>query len=168
MKHIILIATALALTPQAMAKQEAKAQNPIFGVWETARVPEEGENNIAHIKIEACKNDPKNICGKVVWTEIQKDPETGKPPLDKNNTDENLRSRPVMCIQTLTDFEPTGELNTYDNGQLYSSRTGKTYSGHMTLKDPDHLLLTGSVMLGLFSRTTTWTRVKSPSKDPCR
>src|SRR3990167_2819066 len=148
-------------------KESAKSENPFFGVWETQRVPEEGEDRIARIKIDACKDNPKNICGHVVWTEVQIDPDTGKPPLDKFNSDESLRSRPVLCIQTLKDFEPGEKPNTYENGKLYSSRKGKTYNGSMEMKDNDHLLLTGGVLFGLISRTTTWTRVKDHVKDPC-
>jgi uncharacterized protein (DUF2147 family) len=148
--------------------QEAAADNgSVFGVWETARVPEEGEVNIGHVKLEPCKNDAKKVCGKLIWSEIKIDPETGKPPLDKYNSDESLRGRSVICVQSVIDMEPTGEPNSWANGQLYSSRTGKTYSGSMVLKDKDHLDLTGSVLMGLISRTTTWKRVANEN-DPCK
>lgn len=146
---------------------EASDQSSIYGTWLTARVPEEGEVNIAKVKVEPCKSDAKKVCGKIVWLELSVDPETGKAPLDKYNPEEGLRTRPVMCMQTILDMEPTGEPNSFEGGELYSARTGKTYSGSLQLKDPNHLLLTGSVLFGIFSRTTEWTRVENPGKDPC-
>ena len=74
MKAITLSISILALTlaTQALAQETeapaAKAQNTVFGVWETARVPEEGEDTIAHIKIEPCKNNPNNACGKIIFS----------------------------------------------------------------------------------------------------
>ena len=73
-----------------------------------------------------------------------------------------------MCLEIMTGFTPTDEANTFDDGQVYSTYTEKTYNGSMTLRDQNHLRLTGSVLLGLISRTTTWTRVKNPGKDPCQ
>ena len=153
----------------APAEAEApKDQNTIFGVWATERVPEEGEDTIAHIKIEPCKNDKKKACGKIVWSEVKTDPETGKPPLDKNNSEESLRSRPIMCLEIMHGFTSSGSQTAYEDGELYSSRTGKTYTGEMKLIDPNHLKLRGSVLFGLVGRETTWTRVKNPGKDPCK
>lgn len=153
-------------TQEVAEAEPAQDQNSVFGVWATERVPEEGEDTIAHIKIEPCKSNPRKACGKVVWTERSTDPETGRPPLDKHNSEEHLRSRPVMCMEIMQGFTATSP-NTYEDGELYSSRTGKTYRGEMTLTDPNHIKMRGSVLFGLIGRETTWTRVKNPGKDPC-
>ncbi len=166
MKTIILTSALLAFTfiPEAKAQQN---QNTVFGVWETARVPEEGEDVVAHIKVYPCKNNSRNACGKIVWSEREIDPRTGKPALDSQNSEESLRSRPILCLEIMTDFKPTGEANTYDDGEIYSSKTGKTYSGEMKLVSPNKLSLRGSVLLGLIGRTTTWKRVTNPKEDRC-
>jgi uncharacterized protein (DUF2147 family) len=140
-------------------------EKTIYGLWETERIPEEDEQDVAHIRVEPCKSNPKKVCGHIVWTEIQIDPETGRPPQDKFNPDKSLRKRPMLCIQTLMDFEPSGEMNTFANGRLYSPRSGRSFKGIAVLNGPDHLQLKGSVFFGLISRATTWKRVQESAKD---
>lgn len=173
-KHKIAFITVLLLSNPTFAQVAEEAdsepmqdQNTVFGVWATERVPEEGEDRIAHIKIEPCKGNQQKACGKIVWSELKVDPETGKAPLDKLNSEESLRSRPIMCLEIMHGFTAASP-NTYEDGELYSTRTGKTYTGEMTLIDPNHIKLRGSVLFGLIGRETTWTRVKNPGKDPCK
>lgn len=171
MKNLYLLTSIFFLTflSPAISQNSTGEQNgnSVFGVWETERVPEEGEDTIAHIKIYPCQNDSRKACGKIVWSEREIDPETGKPPLDTENSEESLRNRPIMCLEIVTGLTPTDEPNHYDDGEIYSTRTGKTYSGEAILIDKNHLKLRGSVLFGLIGRSTTWKRVQHPKKDPC-
>lgn len=155
MKKIIHI-TALSVL-MICASQAQPTQNPIMGVWETERQGD--ESRIAHVKIEACKANANELCGHIVWSERKIDEETGKPPLDKLNPDEKLRTRPIMGMEMLWGFKPANDTFTkYEDGNVYSASSGKTYNGSMELKDADTLYLTGHVFI--FSKTQTWKRVK--------
>lgn len=140
-----------------LAQAAFAAQSPIIGVWETER--KEDENKAAHIKIEACKGNPTDLCGHIVWLEEPNDPETGKPKLDKMNSDESKQKQPVKGMQMMWHFKPANSaLTKYTDGEIYSSHTGKTYNGDMELVNQNTLALTGYVMF--FWKTQNWKRVK--------
>jgi uncharacterized protein (DUF2147 family) len=183
MKHILLAASilALSLTTQVYAKKAqteesaentaeapaAKADNGVFGYWKTVKSPEDGENQVGYIHIRTCKSNPSKVCGYVVGGDTPIDPATGKAWLDKNNPEESLKTRPVGCLQTLSDFSSAGP-NSYEDGTIYSAATGKTYSCSLELKDPNHLAVTGSVLFGAISKTFVWTRMSPAPKNPCQ
>lgn len=156
MKYSAISLTILMLNAPFVVNAFA-APSPIIGVWETQR--KEDENKVAHVKISSCQNNPAHLCGNVVWLEEPNDPATGKPKVDKNNADESKKALPVLNMQMMWHFKPANnDLTKYDDGEIYSAQTGKTYNGDLELKDPDTLNLTGYVFV--FSKTQTWKRVK--------
>ena len=73
------------------------------------------------------------------------------------NPDENLRSRDRLGMVMMHDFAHI-EGNVWDNGSLYDAKSGKTYTGMMTLKDENTLDLRGYIGFSFIGRSSTWTR----------
>ncbi|MFT5820399.1 MAG: hypothetical protein ACI8ZM_001641 [Crocinitomix sp.] len=123
----------------------AQADN-IIGTWLT-------EDKEAHVKIYKINNI---YYGKISWLKKPNDPDTGKPWLDKENETVSKRKRPLMGSKMLWGFKyDDGE---YDDGSVYDSRDGETYSGKLWLEDKNTLEMRG--YWGFFYSTETWTRVK--------
>ncbi|MCF8372883.1 MAG: DUF2147 domain-containing protein [Bacteroidales bacterium] len=126
------------------------AQNPgdrIIGKWNT-------EENKSVIEIYK-KGD--KYCGKIIW---MKNPnENGQPKLDKENPDENLRSRTILNLEIMTNLE-FDEDNEWEDGDIYDPESGNTYSCMITLTTPDKIDMRGYLGFSLFGRTTVWTRKK--------
>jgi uncharacterized protein (DUF2147 family) len=119
----------------------------IVGVWKT------GEGN-AMVRIY--KNGEK-YQGKVVWLKEPIDPETGKPKLDKNQTDEAAKKRPVLGLINIWGFVPK-ENNLWEDGNIYDPKNGNTYSSTMKLINANTLEVRGYIGVSLIGRTDTWTR----------
>ena len=119
----------------------------IVGVWKT------GEGN-AMVKIY--KNGNK-YQGRVVWLKEPNDPETGKPKLDKNNSDPAAKSKPVLGLINIWGFVPKEE-NLWDEGNIYDPKNGNTYSSTMKLINANTLEVRGYIGVSLIGRTDTWTR----------
>jgi uncharacterized protein (DUF2147 family) len=117
------------------------------GTWAT-------ENGRSRVKIEACGGA---VCGSMVWLKEPNDPETGKPKLDKNNTDAAKRSRPLIGVPIVLDMKPSGADKW--SGQVYNAEDGKTYSGSITERDAKTIRLEGCALGGLICKSQTWTRV---------
>jgi uncharacterized protein (DUF2147 family) len=114
-------------------------------------------NGSKESRIEIYKCGEK-YCGKIAWL---KEPnyEDGKPKVDKNNPDAKLKSRPIMGMVLMKDFEYDAK-NVWDDGEIYDPKSGKTYSCKMTLTDPDRLEVRGYIGISLIGRTDNWTRAK--------
>ncbi len=84
----------------------------------------------------------------------------GRPPRDEKNPDAQLRSRPILGLPMLTGMKATAA-NTWDGGEIYDARSGKTYRASMRLTHPDTLRVRGYVKLGVVKvgRTAVWVRV---------
>lgn len=100
-------------------------------------------------KIEIYMQGSK-LFGKLTW--IQK---TGSK--DEKNPNAKLRSRPVLGLVILTDFEKDSDTE-WSGGKIYDPESGKTYSCKMKLKG-NKLEIRGYVGISMFGRTSVWTRV---------
>lgn len=96
--------------------------------------------------------------GRIVWLKEPIDPKTGVAKLDKNNEDEKKRSRPVMGLNMLKDFEWKAGDKEWSDGTIYDPENGEEYSCTMKLKDANTLEVRGYVMVSMFGRTDTWKR----------
>ena len=85
------------------------------------------------------------------------DPETGKPKLDKNQTDETAKKRPVLGLINIWGFIPKAN-NIWDEGNIYDPKNGNTYSSTMKLINANTLEVRGYIGVSLIGRTDTWTR----------
>ncbi|MBE2246590.1 MAG: DUF2147 domain-containing protein [Candidatus Competibacteraceae bacterium] len=122
----------------------------ILGTW----IPKDGKS---HVKIEKIGN---KYFGKVVWLKEPLDKETGKPPLDKKNPDQQLRNQPIMGLRIMKDFTYTGK-GIFKEGRVYDPNDGKTYCGKITIISDDEIDLRGSICgFSILGRTETWKRHK--------
>ena len=124
-----------------------EAPDAIIGVWKT------GDGN-AMVRIY--KNGEK-FQGKIVWLKEPNDPETGKPKLDKNHSEEANRSRPIIGLVNVWGFYHK-EKNIWDEGNIYDPKNGNTYSCTMKLVNANTLEVRGYIGVSLIGRTDTWTR----------
>jgi uncharacterized protein (DUF2147 family) len=119
----------------------------ILGEWYTA-------DKDAVVTIFA---DGNTISGKTTWMEEPNDSK-GNPKLDKENPDENLRSRKRMGLKIMQDFVYKGD-NVWEDGKIYKPSNGKTYGGTATLVNKNTLELEGYLIsLPFIGKTSTWTR----------
>tara|TARA_B100000497_G_C7666033_1_gene401586 strand:- start:1336 stop:1770 length:435 start_codon:yes stop_codon:yes gene_type:complete len=101
--------------------------------------------------------DGKTISGKTTWMKESNDSK-GNPKLDKENPDENLRSRKRMGLKIMQDFVYKGD-NVWEDGKIYKPSNGKTYGGTATLVNKNTLELEGYLIsLPFIGKTSTWTR----------
>ncbi len=128
---------------------QAQADN-ILGVW-----LEEKKQS----KIEIYKNAENKFFGKIIWLKEPLD-ENGNIKLDKKNPDPALRKNTINGLVIMRNLEFVKE-STWENGEIYDARSGKTYSLVVYMKDNNTLDLRGYLGLTLFGKTTTWSRVKN-------
>ena len=65
----------------------------------------------AHVEITPCGNE---LCGVLVSASPPIDPATGRPWVDKNNIDPNLRNRPLVGSRCLSQCDPTASVSGQD------------------------------------------------------
>lgn len=126
-----------------------KQDNPdaVAGVWKT------GEGT-AMVRIY--KNGDK-YQGKIVWLKEPNDPETGKPKVDKNHPEAEVRSRAILGLVNIWGFNYKGK-NVWDEGNIYDPKNGNTYSCTMKLTNANTLEVRGYIGVSLIGRTDIWTR----------
>jgi len=119
----------------------------IVGVWKT------GDGN-AMVRIY--KNGEK-YQGKIVWLKEPLDPETGKPKLDKNHSDEASRKRQILGLINIWGFTQT-EKNVWEEGNIYDPKNGNTYSCTIKMTNSNTLEVRGYIGVSLIGRTDVWTK----------
>lgn len=117
------------------------------GVWLTP-----GGNS--HVEIAPCGD---KLCGRIVWLKKPKN-KKGEPLRDARNAEKALRSRPILGLPLLTGFpqEPTDGV--WDDGKIYSPKTGKTFRSEMEMNDRDTLKVSGCRWIRCKSQI--WKRLK--------
>lgn len=127
----------------------AQSADAVLGKWET-------KNGKSHVEIY--KKDGEYY-GEIVWL---KEPlnEEGKPKVDKNNPEEDMRSRPLKGLELLREFEYDADDEMWEDGEIYDPESGDTYSCEMSLEGDDKLKVRGYLGVSLLGRTTVWTRVE--------
>lgn len=151
-KGFLMVLIVLMAVPFAQLKAQDFKAADIVGVWMN-------EDKDAHVQITM---EDDKFFGKIVWIKDPIDEVTGKPKLDDDNVDENLRSRPIMGLMLLQDFVFDGD-DEWEDGKIYDPKNGKTYSCFMEFDDEDDmdkLKIRGYVGISLLGRTTYWTKVK--------
>ena len=102
--------------------------------------------------------DNNTLSGKITWM-LNPNDENGNPKKDPLNPNKDLRDRDRLGMVMMTNFAYQKD-KVWNGGTLYDPKTGKTYSGMITLKDENTLDLRGYVGIALLGRTSTWTRAK--------
>jgi uncharacterized protein (DUF2147 family) len=148
MKRLLAIAALALLAPAAsvLAQEVAREADAILGVWLTA----DGK-----ARVEISRQEGK-YHGRIIW--LKEPVKNGKEVVDDKNPDEKLRDRPVLGISLMRDFVYDEE-NVWAGGRVYDPESGNDYKGKIHLVDEKTLDLRGYVLIPLFGRTETWTRV---------
>ena len=82
------------------------------------------------------------------------------PPHNCTNCKGDNKDKTYKNLKIMWGMMPSGN-NQWDSGHLLNAETGEVYSGSMTLiNNGNSLEMTGYVLSPLFSKTTTWKRVK--------
>ena len=145
---IIAVLLGIFILSGIIIAQVAKDFDTVLGVWLTGK---------GDAKVQIYKKNNKYF-GKIIWLKTPND-EKGKPKVDKENPDENLRNRPILGLEMLTDFV-YDEDSTWEDGDIYDPKSGNSYSCKMYLsKDYKTLEVRGYIGISLFGRTETWKRV---------
>ena len=101
--------------------------------------------------------DGKTISGKTTWMKEPLD-SNGNPKLDKENPDENLRTRKRLGLKIMHGFVYKGN-NIWEDGRIYKPTNGKTYGGVAKLVDQNTLELEGYLIsLPFIGKKSTWSR----------
>lgn len=122
------------------------AQDILQGTW---------YNQEKTSRIQFYKQGDK-IFGKIVWLKEPND-KSGKPRTDVENPDAKLKNRPLMGLVFLKNFKQT-DSNTWEDGEIYDPKNGKTYSCKMTLVSAKQLDVRGYIGISLIGRTTKFTK----------
>ena len=133
--------------------QDYKADD-VIGIW----LNEEKDG-----KIQIYKENDKYF-GKLIWLLNPIDDETGKPKLDKKNPDDALKTRPTKGIILMKDLE-YDEDGEWDDGEIYDTKSGSTYSCYVKLESMEKLKVRVYIGFSILGRTTYWTRVAEELPD---
>lgn len=137
----VLLAFCFLLSSTAFA-----AENSPIGIWLVG-------SGKAKVEVVAVG---ESLEGKIVWLKEPMDTE-GKPRLDKNNPDKELKTKPIMGMLLVKGFVKDGE-NKWTGGTVYDAENGKTYKANINVENADTLKLRGYVGISLFGRTDVWKR----------
>jgi uncharacterized protein (DUF2147 family) len=150
-RKVLFVLTGILLLPFTQLHAQDVQADDILGVWLN-------EDEDAHIKVI---NEDGKYFGEIIWLKDPIDEDTGKPKLDDENEDESLRTRPILGLMLLTNFEFDGK-DEWEDGKIYDPKNGKTYSCYIEFKDEtkDLLKVRGYIGFSMIGRTTYWTRVE--------
>jgi uncharacterized protein (DUF2147 family) len=131
-------------------KALAQKQDQLLGVW----FNEEKDG-----KVEVFKKADGEYCGKIVWVKNDFNDDGSKPKRDRKNPDEKLRSRQVNGLVVLTSLKWDANDKEWEGGQIYDTKSGKTYSCFCKLQPNGTLYFKGYVLgMTFLGRSTVWTR----------
>lgn len=136
--------------------QNNKTADLLIGTYEA--VSDESPDNVSHIKISKASNG--KYYGEIIWLKIPKYPD-GREKVDRLNPDEKLRSRKLIGLRLLNDFQFDPSSNEWRNGTIYNPASGKTYNAFIKLDGPDKIHIRGYIgaaWMGL-GKTVTWKRL---------
>ena len=157
MTRTALLIAAVALVAAPLVAGDGDA---IVGVWATAPDTEDGQ---AHVKIT--EKDGR-FFGEIIWLEIPIYPEddeqgmAGQAKVDRENPDAGMRTRPIIGLEIMHDFEYAGG-GKWKGGTIYAPDDGKTYKCKLSLEDDGTLKVRGYIGVSLLGRTEVWTPVES-------
>lgn len=143
MKNLLLL-TLLVLGGWAYGQKA----DDIVGIW---------WNEEKDGRVEVFKKGDKYY-GKIEYIKKNENPDGSSPKKDLNNPDEKLRDRVLMGTVILKDLEWDGE--EWEDGEIYDSKSGNTYSCFARLQKDGTLYFKGYIGFSLIGRSTIWTRYR--------
>ena len=125
----------------------AQNKDAILGKW---------VNSTKEAHIEISKRASKYY-GKIVKLKEPNDAQ-GRPQMDIRNPNANLKGKPIVGLELLKDF--VYEDGKWIDGTVYDPKSGKTYSGTISMKENGQLSMRGFIGISLIGRSEIWTRIK--------
>ena len=123
----------------------------IVGVWLTQD---------SDSKIEIKLNNKGKYEGSIIWL---KNPtkDNGSPKIDDKNPDEALRTRSILGLKILDNFEYDPDENNWSNGSIYDPKSGNTYRCYIWFEEDDlnTLFVKGYIGISIIGRTVNWKRL---------
>jgi len=124
----------------------AQNQDAILGTW---------WNTEKSAKIEILRNGDEYL-GKII--SLTREVSGEGPFLDTENSDPNLRDRPLMGLSILSGLKYNK--GAWEDGEIYDPESGKTYSCEVKLEGENILKVKGYIGVSWVGRTVEWTRIK--------
>ncbi|MEO8115553.1 MAG: DUF2147 domain-containing protein [Phenylobacterium sp.] len=128
-----------------LAAAPALAADPVEGDWLT-------QGGGAKVHIAPCSGKTDRLCGIFTWLKPNQE---GKAPVDGNNPDPKLKTRPLQGMTFIRDFK-RAETARWTSGKIYNPNNGKTYDSKLQLNPDGTLKLEGCVMV--ICQAQTWKR----------
>ena len=147
-------------TDANLENQKVDDKDLIVGNWK----PSNGRSVVSIYKGKAANGeDPNKYYGKIVWLKEPND-ENGNPRMDVNNSDDELKKKPLKGLVIMKDLEfeeVDGKVVTWDGGTIYDPNNGSDYSFEAEINKKNKNVMDGRGYIGLslFGRTDTWTRL---------
>lgn len=141
-KFLTLSASCLLLAFTATSQAE-KAPFDIEGHWLV-------ESGNGKVEVKDCGDGTP--CGTLVWI----DETQGDSYLDVNNSDPEMRDRPLIGSPVFWGFKKKGKK--WTSGKIYDAEGGKTYKSKMSLTPDGELKVKGCV--GPICKSQIWTRTQ--------
>ena len=114
------------------------------------------------ISIQHCA---ASICGHIDWQQ----PRDGAPNHDAKNPDPDLRSRPFCGLTILYGFKrDPARPGAWQDGTIYDPAKGDTYTATIAVRDRDHIVLRGYILLPLLGESQVWSRADDATHPPCK
>ncbi len=129
--------------------------NKVLGFWLTEKETSQ---------VEIYKAEDGKYYGRISWLEELN--EDGKPKMDKENPDEALKSRPLLGLNLLEEFDYNQEDQEWVDGSIYDPDNGKTYDCYMWFEDDAKVLKIKGFVMGMrfLGRSTAWKRENDRNK----
>lgn len=120
----------------------------VVGVWLT----QYGDS-----KVTITKDAKGKFNGEISW--LKEPLKDGKPKVDEQNPDKEMRSRVMLGLRILEGFEYNLKDREWINGTIYDPKNGKTYKCLMWFgDDPNKLSVKGYIGFSFIGREVMWTR----------
>ena len=97
--------------------------------------------------------------GKVSWLKNDFNEDKSKPKKDQKNPNEKLRTRVILGLGILKDLQWDASDKEWQGGEIYDTKSGKTYSCYAYMQKDGTLFFKGYILgMPFLGRSTTWTR----------
>ncbi|MDB5156168.1 MAG: hypothetical protein JWR50_875 [Mucilaginibacter sp.] len=104
--------------------------------------------------------DGNGFKGKMVWFKNIDNSKTMDEWTDKHNPNPALRNRKLIGMDILSTMNYVPQSDSWENGKIYDSQTGKEWSASVRISKEGALKVTGYWHLKFIGRTMSFTRVK--------
>ncbi len=146
-KHMRGLAYLLAMIVIAALPARLSAAEGLDGYW----MDSDGEVLLEIGRCGAAR------CGKVAWLRRPRGPDGG-PLRDFRNPDPKLQARFVCGMVVVSGFKKQRD-GTWGDGTVYVPDHGMSFSGEAQVLGPNHVKVSGYILLPIFGSSEVWTRV---------